>query len=92
MLIGKSVVLSSHVRTNVVASLYISLMRVMYLVGTLCFSKAHHMTYTEYTLAHAEKRMHNVHTNTHTCVDTYTRTHERADTCARAHTQTAPKI
>jgi len=36
MLIGKSVVLPSHVRTNVVASLYISLTRVMYLVGTLC--------------------------------------------------------
>ncbi|KAG2608139.1 hypothetical protein PVAP13_4NG282300 [Panicum virgatum] len=45
MLIGKSVVLPSHVRTDVVASLYISLMRVMYLVGTLCFSKAHHMTF-----------------------------------------------
>ena len=35
MLIGKSVVLPSHVRTNVAASLYISLMRVMYLVGTI---------------------------------------------------------
>ena len=44
-LIGKSVVLPSHVRTNVVASLYISLMRVMYLVGTLYFSKAHHMIF-----------------------------------------------
>ena len=45
MLIEKSVVWPSHVRTNVVASLCISLMRVMYLVGTLCFSKAHHMTF-----------------------------------------------
>ena len=45
MLIGKSVVSPPHVRTNVIAFLYISLMRVMYLVGTLCFSKAHHMTF-----------------------------------------------
>ncbi|KAG2641174.1 hypothetical protein PVAP13_2KG166064 [Panicum virgatum] len=55
MLIGKSVVLPSHVRTNVVASLYISLMRVMYLVGTLCFSKAHHMTFLG-TLSYAFSR------------------------------------
>ncbi|KAG2580760.1 hypothetical protein PVAP13_6NG363350 [Panicum virgatum] len=55
MLIGKSVVLPSHVRTNVVASLYISLMRVMYLVGTLCFSKARHMTFLG-TLSYAFSR------------------------------------
>ena len=55
MLIGKSVVLPSHVRTNVVASLYISLMRVMYLVGTLFFSKAHHMTFLG-TLSYAPQK------------------------------------
>src|SRR6185437_10892007 len=55
MLIGKSVVLPSHVRTNVVASLYISLIRVMYLVATLCFSKAHHMTFLD-TLSYAFSR------------------------------------
>src|SRR6185503_7844974 len=55
MLIGKSVVLPSHVRTNVVASLYISLMRVMYLVGTFCFSKAHHMIFLG-TLSYAFSR------------------------------------
>ncbi|KAG2655211.1 hypothetical protein PVAP13_1NG546101 [Panicum virgatum] len=55
MLIGKSVVSPSHVRTNVVASLYISLMRVMYLVGTLCFFKAHHMTFLG-TLSYAFSR------------------------------------
>ena len=38
MLIGKSVVSPSHVRTNVVASLYIFLTRVMYIVEILCFS------------------------------------------------------
>ncbi|KAG2633944.1 hypothetical protein PVAP13_2NG255803 [Panicum virgatum] len=55
MLLGKSVVLPSHVRPNVVASLYISLTRVMYLVGTLCFSKAHHMTFLG-TLSYAFSR------------------------------------
>ena len=55
MLIGKSVVSPSHVRTNVVTSLYISLMRVMYLVGTLCFSKAHHMIFLD-TLSYAFSR------------------------------------
>ncbi|KAG2614789.1 hypothetical protein PVAP13_3NG008300 [Panicum virgatum] len=55
MLIGKSVVLTSHVRTNVVASLYISLIRVMYLVETLCFSKVHHMTFLG-TLSYAFSR------------------------------------
>ncbi|KAG2582845.1 hypothetical protein PVAP13_6KG182506 [Panicum virgatum] len=55
MLIGKSVVSPSHVRTNVVASLYISLMRVMYLVGTLCFSKTHRMTFLG-TLSYAFSR------------------------------------
>ena len=44
MLIGKSVVSPSHVQTDVIAFLYISLMRVMYLVGTLCFAKTYHMT------------------------------------------------
>ena len=53
MLIGKSVVLPSHVQTNVVASFYISLMRV--LVGTLCFSKAHHMMFLG-TLSYAFSR------------------------------------
>ncbi|KAG2661473.1 hypothetical protein PVAP13_1KG506126 [Panicum virgatum] len=55
MLIGKSVVLPSHVRTNVIASLYISLMRVMYLIGTLCFSKDPHMTFLG-TLSYASSR------------------------------------
>ncbi|KAG2617970.1 hypothetical protein PVAP13_3NG258104 [Panicum virgatum] len=55
MLIGKSVVLPSHVRTNVVASLYIFLMRVMYLIRTLCFSKAHHMIFLG-TLSYAFSR------------------------------------
>ena len=55
MLIGKSVVLPSHVQTNVVTSLYISLMRVMYLVGTLYFSKAHHMIFLG-TLSYAFSR------------------------------------
>ncbi|KAG2533702.1 hypothetical protein PVAP13_9NG021651 [Panicum virgatum] len=55
MLIGKSVVSPLYVRTNVFAYLYISLMRVMYLVGTLCFSKAHHMTYLG-TLSYAFSR------------------------------------
>ena len=55
MLIGKSVVSPPHVRTNVIAFLYISLMRVIYLVGTLCFSKAYHMTFLG-TLSYAFSR------------------------------------
>ena len=58
MLIGKSVVSPSHVRTNVIASLYIFLMRVMYLVETLCFYKAHHMTFLG-TLSYAFSRLIN---------------------------------
>ena len=55
MLIGKSVVSPPYVRKNVIAFLYISLIRVMYLVGTLCFSKAHHMTFLG-TLSYAFSR------------------------------------
>ena len=55
MLIGKSVVSPSHVRTNVLTFLYIFLMRVMYFVGTLWFSKAHHMTFLG-TLSYAISR------------------------------------
>ena len=55
MLIEKSVVSPPHVRTNVITFLYISLMRVMYLVGTLCFSKAHHMIFLS-TLSYAFSR------------------------------------
>ncbi|KAG2653385.1 hypothetical protein PVAP13_1NG454100 [Panicum virgatum] len=60
MLIGKSEVSPPHVRTNVIASLYISLMRVMYLVGTLCFTKAHHMIFLgtlSYTFSRSIKTM-----------------------------------
>ncbi|KAG2637024.1 hypothetical protein PVAP13_2NG490109 [Panicum virgatum] len=55
MLIGKSLVSPPQVRTNVIAFMYISLMRVMYLVGTLCFSKAHHMIFLG-TLSYAFSR------------------------------------